>query len=181
MTGAVTLPEFPSGPEKDSGFAQAVTLRMLAGPLTCSRRRRSRRPRPGPPRQLSARAAGPGAQSAAGPPAFSALRTESLHPLAPWPPHFFSSSSPPAASTARSSRLAGATGQPRCRGPRDGKPVTMEMGRAPAAVKSRTVSGAEAATPSTQRHRRRTLPWLAMARVGRRGHLSLRGQCGGLH
>lgn len=81
--GDMTLSRFPSGPEKDSGFGRAVTLRLLAATLTCSRRRRSRRPRPARPASSAPRRR-PRPRPRHRPAAcVTALRTESVRPLAP--------------------------------------------------------------------------------------------------
>lgn len=97
---------------------------LPAAALTCSQRGRGHGPRPAPPRQLSTRAAGPGAQSAAGPPASRALRTEPALPLAPRPPSSPETQNPPAAPTAGAWRQTGAPGSPaagvlaeKCRSP----------------------------------------------------------------
>lgn len=97
--------------------------------------RSGRRPRPSPPRQLSARSAGPRPRPTAGPSASAALW--------PWPTGRRALQQPRRATTpsltvppsARKPGAAGATGQPRRPGPPRVKAVAMETWSAPAAVK----------------------------------------------
>lgn len=104
-----------------------------AASFTCTGRR-GRRPRPGPPRQLSARTAGPSPRPAVEPPASAALRPWPTGPRAPQQPRRATNPSLAAAPASRKPRAAGATGQPGCPGPPWKKAVAMETRRVPAAV-----------------------------------------------